>query len=188
MSAAQPSGAPVPAAPSTSADATTLASGLVVPDPHTSPRLGVKALIVDRGHVLMNHIVTPAGEHLYGPPGGGQEYGETQVDALIREGHEEIGAQLEVFQVACVYEVQLERRVHDGTPIPPFHQVNIAYWCGLAEGAEPGLGIDPDPGQVGCQWLPIAELERYDLRPVELGRWLQSDPSSRPVGIGPTTP
>lgn len=154
----------------------------------SSPRLGVKALVVRDGHVLMNQVLTTDGEELYGPPGGGQEHGETQEQALRRECREEIGADVDVFQVACVYEVQLGRRLVDGAPIPPFHQVNVAYWCGLAEGEEPGLGTDPDPGQVGSVWLPIDRLHEYDVRPRELGAWLQDDPSSRPVGIGPTAP
>ena len=154
----------------------------------SSPRIGVKALVVRDGHVLMNEVRTARGAVLFGPPGGGQEHGESQAEALVRECREEIGAGIEVFQVACVYEVQLGRRLVDGAAIPPFHQVNVAYWCGLSEGEEPGLGPEPDPGQVGSVWLPIDRLHEYDVRPRELGRWLQDDPSSRPVGIGPTAP
>ena len=154
----------------------------------SSPRIGVKALVVRDGHVLMNEVRTARGEVLFGPPGGGQEHGESQAEALVRECREEIGAGIEVFQVACVYEVQLGRRLVDGAAIPPFPQVNVAYWCGLSEGEEPGLGPEPDPGQVGSVWLPIDRLHEYDVRPRELGRWLQDDPSSRPVGIGPTAP
>lgn len=150
----------------------------------TSPRLGVKALVVRAGHVLMNHYVDPGGADVFAPPGGGQEHGEDQVAALIRECREEIGALVEVFQVACLYEVLSERRMVDGAPIPPFHQVNVAYWCDLAEGEEPGEGTALDPGQVGTAWLPLERLGQYRLHPVGLARWLESDPSSRPVALG----
>lgn len=149
-----------------------------------TPRVGVKALIVRDGQVLMNHLVSPGGADAYSPPGGGQDHGEDQVAALIRECHEEIGAQVEVHQVACIYEVLTDRRFRDGAPIPLFHQLNVAYWCGLAAGEEPGIGTEPDPGQVGTAWLPLGRLEDYELRPVELARWLEADPSARPVSLG----
>lgn len=149
-----------------------------------TPRVAVKALIVRDGHVLMNHSRTPDGQDLYEPPGGGQEHGEDQVAALERECREEIGARVEVHQLACMYEVITDRRLVDGGPMPLFHQVNLAYWCGLAEGEEPGEGTDPDPRQVGTTWLPIARLDEHDVRPRELAEWLAADPSSRPVALG----
>lgn len=149
------------------------------------PRVAVKALIVRDGHVLMNRVVTSDGEVLYGPPGGGQDHGEDQVAALMRECREEIGAEVEVHQVACVYEVISDLRLLDSSRIDLFHQVNVAYWCGLAEGQEPGVGSAPDPGQEGTDWLPIGRLDQFEIHPPGLAQWLESDPSSRPVGLGP---
>jgi len=151
-----------------------------------TPRLGVKALIVRGGHVLMNRYLDPDGSEVFALPGGGQEHGEDQVSALIRECREEIGARIEVFQVACLFEVFSTERMVDGTPIPPFHQVNVAYWCDLGEGEEPGPGTDPDPGQAGTAWLALDRLGDHVIHPVELARWLEADPSSRPVSLGAT--
>lgn len=148
------------------------------------PRVAVKALIVRDGHVLMNRVIAADGTVLYGPPGGGQDHSEDQISALIRECREEIGADVEVHQLACVYEVMSTRRLLDGTEIEPFHQVNVAYWCGLADGQEPGEGTDPDPGQEGTEWLPIGRLGDHEIHPPGLAAWLESDPSSRPVGLG----
>lgn len=149
-----------------------------------SPRLGVKALIVRDGRVLMNRYIDPDGSHVFALPGGGQEHGEDQVAAMIRECREEIGALVEVHQVACLFETMTENRMVDGAPIPPFHQVNVTYWCGLAEGEEPGEGTAPDPGQAGTAWLPLDRLGEHTVHPPELARWLESDPSSRPISLG----
>lgn len=149
----------------------------------SGPRVGVRAIIVRDAHVLMNHVVDPDGSDLYLLPGGGQEHGETQPEALVRECAEEIGARVVVHQLACLFEVMQETRLRDGAPIPPFHQVNVAYWCGLEDGEEPGLGHDPDPGQVGTRWLPIADLAEHRVHPRRLRDWLLSDPSSRPVAL-----
>lgn len=174
--APSPAPAPAPGAAPTAAPGAAARRG---------PRVAVKALIVRDGHVLMNRVVTSDGEVLYGPPGGGQDHGEDQVAALIRECREEIGAEVEVHQVACVYEVISDLRLLDSSRIDLFHQVNVAYWCGLAEGQEPGVGSAPDPGQEGTDWLPIGRLDQFEIHPPGLAQWLDSDPSSRSVGLGP---
>lgn len=150
----------------------------------SGPRVAVKALIIDRRAVLMNRYVDPSGHEMFELPGGGQEHGEDQPAALRRECREEIGAEVEVHQVACLFEFMAARSVREGTPIAPFHQVNVAYWCGLAEGEEPGEGTDPDPRQQGTAWLPLGRLEEFDVQPPALARWLASDPSDRPLSLG----
>lgn len=148
------------------------------------PRLAVKALIIHDRNVLMNRYVDPTGHEMFELPGGGQEHGEDQPTALARECREEIGARVEVHQVACLFEFMASRSVRDGSPIAPFHQVNVAYWCGLAEGEEPGEGTDPDPGQAGSAWLPLDGLDAFDVQPPVLARWLESDPGDRPLSLG----
>lgn len=80
----------------------------------SGPRLAVKALLLRGGQVLMNHIVDPDGRDVYTLPGGGQEHGESQPEALVRECAEEIGARVTVHQVACLFEVRQETRLRDG--------------------------------------------------------------------------
>ena len=150
----------------------------------SGPRVAVKALIIREGQVLMNRYVHPAGHEMFELPGGGQEHGEEQPAALIRECREEIGALVEVHQVACLFELMTDHSIRDGAPIRPFHQVNIAYWCGLAEGEEPGEGAEPDRLQAGTAWLPLDRLGEHDVQPPALARWLESDPSDRPLSLG----
>ena len=149
-----------------------------------TPRVAVKALIIRDRQVLMNRYIDPDGREMIELPGGGQDHGEDQPSALIRECREEIGAQVEVHQMALMFEFMADRSVRDGTPIDPFHQVNVAYWCGLAEGEEPGEGTDPDPRLAGTAWLPLDRLAEHDVQPPALARWLESDPSDRPLSLG----
>lgn len=153
------------------------------------PRAGVKAVIFREGHVLMNHSVVD-GKDVYDLPGGGQEFGETQRDALARECREEIGAAVRVYDVACIFEFRTTRDALTAAPIDLFHQVNVCYWCGLESGEEPAATAaqDMDPYQVGTSWLPIDTLHTVDVRPRGLAEWLQSDPAIRPVGLGELTP
>jgi 8-oxo-dGTP diphosphatase len=149
-----------------------------------TPRVAVKALLIRDRSILMNRYVEPDGREVFALPGGGQEHGEDQVAALIRECREEIGAQVEVHQVACFFEVMTAPGRRDGTVIDSFHQVNIGYWCGLAEGEEPGEGTEPDARQAGTAWLPLDRLGEHEVHPPALARWLESDPSDRPLSLG----
>lgn len=147
------------------------------------PRIGVRAAVVRDGEILLNRYRGPDGD-LFDLPGGGQEHGETQDDALVREVLEETGARVRPYGLACSYEVMLREAARTGSPIRLFHQLNIVRWCGLEPGEEPSLGPAPDGRQIGVAWLPIAELDRHDVRPRELAQWLMGDPSVRPTWIG----
>lgn len=172
----------IPASPATPAPVVDGTGGVGDPAP-SGPRVGVRAAVVRDGAVLVNHY-RAGGRDFYDLPGGGQEHGETQDDALRRECAEEIGARVRVYGIACVYELLADRAPRTGEPIPLFHQINVVRWCGLEPGETPGLGPVPDGNQVGTAWLPIAELDRHEVQPPELSAWLRSDPSSRPTWLG----
>ncbi|WP_240613158.1 NUDIX domain-containing protein [Brachybacterium endophyticum] len=149
------------------------------------PRVGVKALIMREGAILMNRSDVE-GHEVYDLPGGGQEYGETQADALVRECAEEIGARVRVHGVACLWEFITTTDGFLREPIELLHQLNVGFWCGLEPGEEPRAeaSTSMDTWQVGTSWLPVAELDRFDVRPRAVADWLQADPSIRPVGLG----
>lgn len=155
------------------------------------PRLGVKAMVVRDGAVLMNRSRVRSADgverEVFDLPGGGHQWGETQEQALVRECLEEVGARVIVHGVACVYEC-LTRAVDDSEPSRDglvAHQVNVAFWCGLAPGEEPSIGPVPDGAQLGTSWLPILELDRFEVWPREIADWLMADPSIGPTGLGP---
>jgi 8-oxo-dGTP diphosphatase len=159
--------------------------GAVDPAHALGPRAAVKAVIVRDGAVLMNR--SSDGSHeIFDLPGGGQEWGETQQEALVRECEEEIGARVKVFGIACVYEFLTTVDAFHPEPIPFAHQLNVAYWCGLPRGVEPdpSAATGADDFQVGTAWLRIDELDVYDVRPRALADWLRADPSIRPVTLG----
>ncbi|UEJ81749.1 NUDIX domain-containing protein [Brachybacterium halotolerans subsp. kimchii] len=159
-------------------------------EPHPAhalgPRVGVKALILRDGAILMNRSDVD-GHEVFDLPGGGQEYGETQAEALVRECAEEIGARVRVHGVACVWEFLTEIGGFRREQIPLSHQLNVGFWCGLEPGEEPRAEAttEMDAWQVGTSWLPVDQLDRFDVRPRAIADWLQADPSIRPVGLGP---
>ncbi len=100
-------------------------------------------------------------------PGGGQQHGETLVEAVRRECLEEIGAEVEVGPLLYIREYVgknhgfARRHAH-------FHQVESVFRCTLC--GEPGAGSATarDNRQVGLAWLPLGELSRFRLFPAML--------------------
>ena len=46
-----------------------------------------------------------------------------------------------------------------------FHQVEIFFECSLNEGSEPELGDNPDPDQIGYEWIKTDELAQIMFFP-----------------------
>src|SRR5271169_6823498 len=66
----------------------------------TRPYLAVSAAIFRDGRVLIVRRAQPPAHGLYTLPGGGVELGETLVEAVIREVHEETGLEIEPLGLA----------------------------------------------------------------------------------------
>jgi len=118
------------------------------------PIVGVGAVIVDRGRVL---LVKRAHEPLKGEwslPGGGVEVGETLHDAVVREVREETGLDVRVGPV-----VEVIDRIHpevDGRV--EFHFVIIDYLCSVAGGTM----VHSSDAADAC-WVEVDDLPRYAL-------------------------
>ena len=145
----------------------------------SSPRIGVKALVVRDGHVLMNEVRTARGEVLFGPPGGGQEHGESQAEALVRECREEIGAGIEVFQGACVYEGRRGRRRRGHPAVPP-GQRRLLVRALRGGGAGPGPRAGPGAGGLGVAAdRPAPRVRRAPPRAGALAAGRSQQPARR---------
>ena len=145
-----------------------------------SPRVGVRAAIVREGQILLNEYT----DGVFDLPGGGQEHGETQHDAVMREVLEETGLTVRVHTLAFVFEAIANRAARTGRPIDTFHQVNLVFWAEVDPRTEAVEPTGMDGSQVGTRWVPIDHLDRYDVRPAEVAAWLMSDPSTRLPGLG----
>lgn len=118
------------------------------------PIVGVGAVVVRDGAVL---LVQRAGEPLKGQwtlPGGAVELGETLTEALQRELREETGLEVRVLDLIEVFE-----RIHrdpDGTP--RYHYVLIDYLCQPVDGtARAGSDVS------AVAWAHPVEFSRYQL-------------------------
>jgi 8-oxo-dGTP diphosphatase len=145
-------------------------------------RPAIKALIVRDGALLVtvNSHWTPL---FYLLPGGGQQFGESMREAVVRECREEIGADVEVGEVAFVRDY-IGSRHEFAEQDSHYHQIEVVFWAALAPGSEPVHGSTGDTFQTGIRWVPLDELDDAPLWPQALKGWLRTEPDERPTYLG----
>lgn len=118
------------------------------------PIVGVGAVIVDEGRVvLIKRKYEPLKGH-WSLPGGMVEIGETLESALSREMLEETGLRVDVGPVIEVF----DRIMHDEQKRVRYHFVLIDYLCWPAGGTlTPGSDVD------AAIWVDPVALAQYDL-------------------------
>jgi ADP-ribose pyrophosphatase YjhB (NUDIX family) len=115
----------------------------------TRPVVGIGAVIVDRGRVVLVKRVHPPLAGQWSLPGGAVELGEALADAVRREVLEETGL---VVDVGPVVEV-IERVERDARGSVEYHYVVVDYKCRPIGGS---LAPGSDAGDV--RWAALDDL------------------------------
>jgi 8-oxo-dGTP diphosphatase len=126
----------------------------------SSPRLAVRALILQRDRLLLVNAYPGGASDLWCAPGGGVENGQSLPENLKREVTEETGLHIEVLSPCLVNEF------HD--PSTGFHQVDIYFRCNLLGGVLGGSGSDPAGVVTERRFFTRAEMERLRYKPDSL--------------------
>ena len=122
------------------------------------PSVGVGAIVVHEGRVL---LIRRAKEPLRGRwvvPGGTVELGETLEEAVVREVREETGIVVRPLDVVTVFD-RIERR--DG--VVAYHYVIVDYRCLYVSGSLQAATDAQD-----AVWASEEDLPGYDLPPLAL--------------------
>lgn len=135
------------------------------------PRISVKALIIEAGRILLPLHRDDAGLY-YILPGGGQEEGETLAAALVRECREELGVDVNVGDLLGARDYI--GRNHEFAATDDAHQVELMFRCTLHGESQPALGTNPDPRQIGVEWVELARLDRVRFYPRRLAEILST--------------
>lgn len=123
------------------------------------PFLGVGAIIVDAGRVLLCRRGKQPYLGYWSIPGGAVEAGEPIIEALRREVREETGLEVEIVRLAEVF----ERITPDADGRTEYHYVLIDYLCRFESGT---LVAGDDAAEV--RWFARAELASLEITPGSL--------------------
>jgi 8-oxo-dGTP diphosphatase len=107
--------------------------------------VGVGAIIIRRGRILMAQRGKEPLKGWWSLPGGALETGELLADAVRREVREETGLEIEPVGVFEIF----ERIMRDGAGTPEYHYVLIDYVCRVTGGE---LRAGDDVCRV--EWVP----------------------------------
>lgn len=118
------------------------------------PVVGVGAIVLDRGRVLLVERGNPPLAGYWSLPGGVLEVGETLEEAVRREVLEETGL---VVEPAGVVEV-FERIVRDPDGRPEYHYVLVDFLCRVKGGT---LAAATDAAR--AEWVPRRRLSGYAI-------------------------
>jgi len=126
-------------------------------------RSAARAVVVCEGNLLAIKMRDRRGV-FYILPGGGQNPGETLVDAVQRECREEAGLQVKVKKLLYVREYigknhDFSRR-HAG-----FHQIEHVFLCEVDDPEKACPGHETDNLQVGVNWLALESLSQIRFYP-----------------------
>jgi 8-oxo-dGTP diphosphatase len=130
------------------------------------PRSCVAAVIIHDENLLVVKKRDEKGSE-YSFPTGGQEAGETLVQAVQREVLEEVGCEIVVGPLLWVREYIGKH--HENADLEgDVHVVCHLFHCTMNEFSQTFQGKAPDPDQEGVEWLPLQQLASCRFYPQAL--------------------
>jgi 8-oxo-dGTP diphosphatase len=130
-------------------------------------RNSAKAVIIRDDYVLLTKNKDDSG-YFYLFPGGGQEAGESLVEAVYRECIEEIDQSVVVADLLHIREY-IGKNHEFAEWDHEIHQIEFYFHCQLLDGEITIInGANPDSMQVGVEWVKLSDLENYRLYPKAL--------------------
>ncbi len=122
-----------------------------------SPRLAVRAVIVEDGRLLVVNAYPGNQSDLFCAPGGGVEKGQSLHDNLKREVWEETGLTIAVGRLLLVNEFH--------QPADGFHQVEVFFAAHVVEGQIDNAWADPEDVVHSRRFVTEAELQNLRFKP-----------------------
>ncbi len=134
-------------------------------------RHSVKAVII-KDHQLLVESCDYGRGRFCKLPGGGQEWGETMTQALIRECKEELNIEV-IPQRLLFARDYIAKNHHTTLDLPCFHLTELIFECRVRDFSTLGLGSNPDSNAQQIKWIDLDDLAGSDFYPKAIIPYLQ---------------
>ena len=126
-------------------------------------RHSVKAIIIKNNKLLVESVDYGRGRFSK-LPGGGQEWGETMVEALIRECKEELNIEVKPLRLVLTRDYIAKNHIQN-IDFDYFHQVELMFECEVEDFSNLCVGEVPDGEEQRIEWVDLDELANSDFYP-----------------------
>ncbi|MGX7155103.1 NUDIX hydrolase [Enterococcus rivorum] len=106
-------------------------------------------------------VITNSKENYYYSIGGRVQMNETMDQAIEREVFEETGCHILTKRLGIIHENFFTSSVTN----EKYHEISMYYYVDLKEKVVECLSINEFGSEESLVWLPLKELEKFDLRP-----------------------
>ena len=135
-------------------------------------RYSMKAVIIKDGKLLVESC-----DYGYGRfcklPGGGHQWGETMLEALIRECKEELNIEVKPKRLLFVRDYIAKN--HDSTlDLDCFHQAELMFECEVKDFSTLAPGSEPDGNEQQIKWIALDDLADSDFYPKAIVPYLKN--------------
>lgn len=120
-----------------------------------APIVGVGAIVVDRGRVLLVQRGHEPSKGKWSLPGGMLEIGESLADGVVREVEEETGLQVEVIELIELIDRIVRHKDEEGERIR-YHYVIADYLCRVIGGS-----MQAGSDAAGVRWVERAQWNSH---------------------------
>ena len=124
-------------------------------------RNSAKAIVLYNGRILLNRCTSRFGDY-FALPGGGQNPGETLLEAVRREVLEETGYSVKPVRLSGIYERIAERPGFADDNI--CHKLYFVFLCRLLN-EQQIAPTERDKFQIGLEWINLKDIPTSNMFP-----------------------
>ncbi len=132
----------------------------------------VKAIIIKDGKLLVESVDYGRGRYCK-LPGGGQEWGETMQQTIIRECKEELNLDVTPLRLVLARDY-IAKNHNQSYDLDCFHLAELMFECEVTDFTPLGNGSEPDSDAQKIKWIELDQLAASDFYPKAIIPYLQN--------------
>ncbi len=132
----------------------------------------IKAIIIKDGKLLVESVDYGRGRYCK-LPGGGQEWGETMQQTIIRECKEELNLDVKPLRLVLARDY-IAKNHNQPYDLDCFHLAELMFECEVSDFTALGNGSEPDSDAQKIKWIELDKLADSDFYPKAIIPYLKN--------------